>query len=388
MTATAAPPLEADLVAGLKRLQLAHFRAVAAETLQTATTQRWTPEALLRAHHHRGDRAQRRQPGRPAEGGRVPGRQGLRRLPGRGLVGPTRDGRLRRVAGVAAGAREPLLDRPGRDRARAISWWPLARRPCWPASRSSTPSPPIWSRRSTEGWPTTPSARSSISCCATTRSWSTSWASRRWTTSARSCSSASSRPPTSADPGRRQPLAVRPVGALPPPAEHRRLAAGPPAPSRRHRRHRGRVVPHEGGTQPCGWPRRARPRRRQLPGGRQVDRPAAPSRNDGVTIACPCCARPFVPPAGRRRFCSDACRQAAWRRRHPTRCRRSPTARLARSPSTSARPATAASSASSAAGLQHLRPSARSGWSVPTLRRADRRQRSAPTGNGGGALTH
>jgi DNA replication protein DnaC len=47
MTAIA-PPLEADLVAGLKRLQLAHFRAVAAETLQTATTQRWTPEALLR----------------------------------------------------------------------------------------------------------------------------------------------------------------------------------------------------------------------------------------------------------------------------------------------------------------------------------------------------
>jgi DNA replication protein DnaC len=48
MTATA-PALEADLVAGLKRLQLAHFRAVAAETLQTAMTQRWTPEALLRA---------------------------------------------------------------------------------------------------------------------------------------------------------------------------------------------------------------------------------------------------------------------------------------------------------------------------------------------------
>ena len=47
-----------------------------------------------------------------------------------------------------------------------------------------------------------------------------------------------------------------------------------------------------------------------------MDRPAAPSRNDAVTIACPCCARPFVP-TGRRRFCSDACRQAAWRRRHP-----------------------------------------------------------------------
>ena len=48
MTAVAAP-LAADVVAGLTRLKLAHFRAIAAETLQTATTQRWTPEALLRA---------------------------------------------------------------------------------------------------------------------------------------------------------------------------------------------------------------------------------------------------------------------------------------------------------------------------------------------------
>lgn len=48
-----------------------------------------------------------------------------------------------------------------------------------------------------------------------------------------------------------------------------------------------------------------------------------PSRNDGVTIAgerhprCPVCGRRFQP-VGRRRFCSDACRQAAFRRRHPT----------------------------------------------------------------------
>jgi len=48
MTALA-PPLEPDLVAGLKRVQLAHFRAEAAEILQTATTQRWSPEELLRA---------------------------------------------------------------------------------------------------------------------------------------------------------------------------------------------------------------------------------------------------------------------------------------------------------------------------------------------------
>lgn len=41
----------------------------------------------------------------------------------------------------------------------------------------------------------------------------------------------------------------------------------------------------------------------------------SPSRNDGITIPCPCCTRNFTP-SGRRRFCSDACRQAAWRRRH------------------------------------------------------------------------
>jgi hypothetical protein len=41
------------------------------------------------------------------------------------------------------------------------------------------------------------------------------------------------------------------------------------------------------------------------------------SRNDGLTIACPVCGAAFRP-TGRRRFCSDACRQAAWRRRQPT----------------------------------------------------------------------
>ena len=42
----------------------------------------------------------------------------------------------------------------------------------------------------------------------------------------------------------------------------------------------------------------------------------APYRNDGVTIACPRCGRAFAV-SGRRRFCSDACRQAAWRQRQP-----------------------------------------------------------------------
>jgi len=42
----------------------------------------------------------------------------------------------------------------------------------------------------------------------------------------------------------------------------------------------------------------------------------SPSRNDGVTtVTCPRCGAGFVP-SGRRRWCSDACRQAAHRRRH------------------------------------------------------------------------
>jgi DNA replication protein DnaC len=43
-----APPLDADLVAGLKRLKLAKVRAIAPEVLQTAKTQRWKPEEVLR----------------------------------------------------------------------------------------------------------------------------------------------------------------------------------------------------------------------------------------------------------------------------------------------------------------------------------------------------
>jgi len=48
VTARSAPPLAPDLVAGLKRLKLARIRAMAPETLQTAKTQRWAPEELLR----------------------------------------------------------------------------------------------------------------------------------------------------------------------------------------------------------------------------------------------------------------------------------------------------------------------------------------------------
>jgi hypothetical protein len=45
-----------------------------------------------------------------------------------------------------------------------------------------------------------------------------------------------------------------------------------------------------------------------------VTPPGFPSRHDGVTTACPACQRPFTP-AGRRRYCSGACRALAYRRR-------------------------------------------------------------------------
>ncbi len=42
-----------------------------------------------------------------------------------------------------------------------------------------------------------------------------------------------------------------------------------------------------------------------------------PSRDDDVTMrTCPACGQRFAP-SGRRRWCSPACKQAAWRRRRP-----------------------------------------------------------------------
>jgi len=38
-------------------------------------------------------------------------------------------------------------------------------------------------------------------------------------------------------------------------------------------------------------------------------------RNDIQTAPCPVCANPFTP-TRRQRYCSPACRQAAWRTRH------------------------------------------------------------------------
>ena len=45
---TTAPALAPDLVVALKRLKLSRVRALAPDVLQTAKTQRWSPEELLR----------------------------------------------------------------------------------------------------------------------------------------------------------------------------------------------------------------------------------------------------------------------------------------------------------------------------------------------------
>ena len=42
-------PLPADLEAGLRRLKLARIRRLAPDVLQTAKTQRWAPEEVLRS---------------------------------------------------------------------------------------------------------------------------------------------------------------------------------------------------------------------------------------------------------------------------------------------------------------------------------------------------
>jgi hypothetical protein len=45
--------------------------------------------------------------------------------------------------------------------------------------------------------------------------------------------------------------------------------------------------------------------------------PDTPLRHDPVTIPCPHCGQPFTP-AGKRRYCTNACKAAAYRRRHQT----------------------------------------------------------------------
>ena len=43
-------------------------------------------------------------------------------------------------------------------------------------------------------------------------------------------------------------------------------------------------------------------------------RAGSPSCHDAVTMTCPVCQQPFTP-VGRQKYCTDACRAAAYRRR-------------------------------------------------------------------------
>jgi len=45
--------------------------------------------------------------------------------------------------------------------------------------------------------------------------------------------------------------------------------------------------------------------------------PRNDARNDEAAVCCPVCGAPFTR-TGRRRYCTGACRQAAWRRRTAT----------------------------------------------------------------------
>ena len=48
-----------------------------------------------------------------------------------------------------------------------------------------------------------------------------------------------------------------------------------------------------------------------------MNNPDTPSRDDAVTtMRCPACDQPLHQRQGRQRYCSPACRQAAYRRRH------------------------------------------------------------------------
>lgn len=56
-------------------------------------------------------------------------------------------------------------------------------------------------------------------------------------------------------------------------------------------------------------------RMRALAQGRPPTPPPGPLRHEDATMTCPVCHEPFAV-SGRRRYCSDACRSTAWRRRH------------------------------------------------------------------------
>ena len=148
---SAAPPVLApDLADGLRRLKLAAMRHLAPELLQTAKTQRWTPEELLRTLVEAEITA------RDASNART--RLKTAAFP---LV-KTLDEFDRAVSSINPATLDYLT---------SLEWITARENLCLvgpPGTGSATSPPPSWSRPSTGAWPTTASDGSSTPCSATT----------------------------------------------------------------------------------------------------------------------------------------------------------------------------------------------------------------------------
>ena len=160
-------PLAPDLEAALRRLKLAAVRRLAPEVLQTAKTQRWAPDELLRtlleaelaARDASNARARLRAAGFP-----VSKTLDEFQVAASSVPRATFD----YLAGLEwiRGPREPRPRRARGDRQESTCSWPSAW-PRWRPARGSATSPrPIWSRPSIEASPTTPWAASSRASCA------------------------------------------------------------------------------------------------------------------------------------------------------------------------------------------------------------------------------
>jgi DNA replication protein DnaC len=116
MTA-ATPPLPADLNEGLKRLKMAAMRRLAPELLVTAKTQRWKPEEFLRTLVEAEITARDASNVRPRmRQATFPVTKTLEEFDVAGILDPTRDLRLPRIAGVDPRRGERVHDRTGRHR--------------------------------------------------------------------------------------------------------------------------------------------------------------------------------------------------------------------------------------------------------------------------------
>lgn len=111
-----------------------------------------------------------------------------------------------------------------------------------------------------------------------------------------------------------QPAAVAPTD---------QAGTGRPTPTPRQRQPTSPAPPQAGAGRPARAPRqRQRPSQTTPPAPNNTSAPVPiqtqPPAPAPANTPCPVCATPFTP-VRRQRYCSAACRQAAWRARHPAR---------------------------------------------------------------------